>query len=354
MYGVVNDVTHMEKKFTIKQVIILLEIIFNASSVVFNLIFSAKNKIKLQESHGLMSLLSNKLRFGSKVILTSESAKKIHTVLLTLLVFLIAEEVVMFCAALVIENVDKHLLTRMCTLEIFIFTNATLGLYCMQLLYLYESIFDKCYKDIETYLDQLPDISKSTVATTEALHSGAALIDRLRKLQRLYMCLRRNFLLNENFLQPEVFIIFTADICVLMIGYGYFAVMFAQGAVTLLKYDFIIVIKSLAFILAWTNICYHAQRVATMVGKNYVQISSFKLVFQSQDILSFLFKCPVSKLSSLESAQIEMLINTLILQKPQLKASDIFTVGTELLASVKIFSDTGCNHNICCRSWERC
>jgi hypothetical protein len=83
-------------------------------------------------------------------------------------------------------------------------------------------------------------------------------------------------------------------------------------------------------------------------------VSSFKLVFQSQDILSFLFKCPVSKLSALESAQIEMMINTLILQKPQLKASDIFTVGTELLASVKIFSDIGCNHNICCRSWERC
>jgi hypothetical protein len=55
--------------------------------------------------------------------------------------------------------------------------------------------------------------------------------------------------------------------------------------------------------------------------------------------LSFLFKRPVSKLSALESAQIEMLITTLILQKPQLKASDIFIVGTGFLASVKIHTE---------------
>ncbi|CAH1367214.1 unnamed protein product, partial [Tenebrio molitor] len=132
------------------------------------------------------------------------------------------------------------------------------------------------------------------------------------------MCLRRNFLLNEQFLYPEILIIFSVDICVLMIGYGYFAVMFAQGAVALLKFDVFIIVKSLAFFLAFSNVCYQAQRVATM----------------SQDILSFLFKRPVSKLSALESAQIEMLITTLILQKPQLKASDIFIVGTGFLASV--------------------
>jgi hypothetical protein len=40
-------------------------------------------------------------------------------------------------------------------------------------------------------------------------------------------------------------------------------------------------------------------------------------------------------LSPLESAQIEMLITTLTLQKPQMKVSDILTIGTRLLASVK-------------------
>jgi hypothetical protein len=339
MYGVINDVNHMEKKFTTKQVVILLEIVFTATSVVFNLIFLAKNKIKLQESHGLMSLFNNKFKFGAEVILTSESAKKVHTILLTLFVFLIVEEVVMFCGALIIENIDKDLLVRMCTVEFFIFTNASLGLYCTQLFYVYEYIFDKCFQDIQKYLEQVSDFSESTVTTSEALRSGAALIDRLRKLQRLYMCLRRNFLLNEQFLYPEILIIFSVDICVLMIGYGYFAVMFAQGAVALLKFDVFIIVKSLAFFLAFSNVCYQAQRVATMVRDSLERISIIKLLLQSQDILSFLFKRPVSKLSALESAQIEMLITTLILQKPQLKASDIFIVGTGFLASVKIHSE---------------
>jgi hypothetical protein len=63
------------------------------------------------------------------------------------------------------------------------------------------------------------------------------------------------------------------------------------------------------------------------------------LLLQSQDILSFLFRCPISKLTPLESAQIEMLITTLTLQKPQLNI-DIFTIGTGLLASVRI----NCKH----------
>ncbi|KAF2900674.1 hypothetical protein ILUMI_05510 [Ignelater luminosus] len=54
----------------------------------------------------------------------------------------------------------------------------------------------------------------------------------------------------------------------------------------------------------------------------------------SEDLLSFLFKYPISKLSAAEAAQVEMLITTLTIQKPVLRASDMFTVGTRLLASI--------------------
>ncbi|KAF2900677.1 hypothetical protein ILUMI_05513, partial [Ignelater luminosus] len=53
-----------------------------------------------------------------------------------------------------------------------------------------------------------------------------------------------------------------------------------------------------------------------------------------EDILSFLLKYPISKLSPTEAAQVETLITTLTIQKPVLRASDIFTVGTKLLASI--------------------
>ncbi|KAF5302953.1 hypothetical protein FQR65_LT19054 [Abscondita terminalis] len=60
----------------------------------------------------------------------------------------------------------------------------------------------------------------------------------------------------------------------------------------------------------------------------------FKALLVSDDILSFLFKYPISKLSVSEASQIEMLIKTIVYQKPVLRASDIFVVSTKLLASV--------------------
>ncbi|KAK4874528.1 hypothetical protein RN001_013888 [Aquatica leii] len=60
-----------------------------------------------------------------------------------------------------------------------------------------------------------------------------------------------------------------------------------------------------------------------------------RLLASSEDILSFLFKYPISKLSAAETAQVETLIIALNLHKPVLNASDIFLVGTRLLASVE-------------------
>ncbi|KAG5886585.1 hypothetical protein JTB14_011297 [Gonioctena quinquepunctata] len=56
--------------------------------------------------------------------------------------------------------------------------------------------------------------------------------------------------------------------------------------------------------------------------------------FQNEDVLSFLFKYPISKLTREEAAQVEMLVATLTLQKPVVKASDTITVGRRLLASI--------------------
>ncbi|CAH1971595.1 unnamed protein product [Acanthoscelides obtectus] len=56
----------------------------------------------------------------------------------------------------------------------------------------------------------------------------------------------------------------------------------------------------------------------------------------SDDVTICMFQYPVSKLTKLEAAQFEMLIKTLIIQKPLVKASDIVTINSQLLASVSI------------------
>ncbi|KAF2881816.1 hypothetical protein ILUMI_24372 [Ignelater luminosus] len=67
-----------------------------------------------------------------------------------------------------------------------------------------------------------------------------------------------------------------------------------------------------------------------------ILIETEKLHYVGEDIQSFLFKYPISKLSVAEAAQVEMLMITLRIQKPMFLASDIFTVDTRLLASVSV------------------
>ncbi|KAF2905288.1 hypothetical protein ILUMI_00882 [Ignelater luminosus] len=63
-------------------------------------------------------------------------------------------------------------------------------------------------------------------------------------------------------------------------------------------------------------------------------------IFQNDDMLSFLYKYPINKLSKAEATQVEMLITTLYKQKPILRPSDIFTAGTKVFAPVSIIIDS--------------
>ncbi|XP_045461783.1 uncharacterized protein LOC123671927 isoform X3 [Harmonia axyridis] len=72
----------------------------------------------------------------------------------------------------------------------------------------------------------------------------------------------------------------------------------------------------------------------SVIGVTNLCVDVESLNHLSDDTLSFLFKYPISKLSETEAYQVEMLIYTLSTHKPTIKASDIFTVGTKLLASI--------------------
>ncbi|XP_068892411.1 uncharacterized protein [Tenebrio molitor] len=270
VYGVINDVKHIERHFTIKQVLIVLEILFNTSTVVFNFIYLAKNKIKLQEAHGLMSLLDSRFRFGVDMILTKESARNLYRILLWLSVLLLVEEITMFCVALIVDNIDNELLIRMCILEICIFSNATLGLFCMQHLFVYKAMFTHCFHEIEKSLVHLSAAHDS--------NTKVAFFNKIQKLQRLYMCLRRNLLLNEDFFQPEIFITYSIDVCLLLIGYSYFALMFFRGEVVPLKFDVYLILKSSAVVIAFSALCYEAEQLANTVCHN-LYASPNKILF---------------------------------------------------------------------------
>ncbi|RZC40214.1 uncharacterized protein BDFB_010910, partial [Asbolus verrucosus] len=169
----------------------------------------------------------------------------------------------MFSVTIIIEEVNSELLIRMSALEIILIFNASIGLYVLQFLNVYRRMLEKCFAEIEKYLDDFHELSQVHISIKSS--KNISLVERLQKLQRLYMCLRRNFQINEEHLQPGVIIIYTVDMCLLLIGYTYFAVLFVDGEVPILKFDAYVLIKSGATVLAFSYLCYEAQQVYTVV-----------------------------------------------------------------------------------------
>ncbi|KAJ3663179.1 hypothetical protein Zmor_007485 [Zophobas morio] len=312
IFGIYHDIIHISGKFTPKHVILYLEIVFNATTIIFNFVFVLKHETKLRESQGLIELINNKFKFGVYTILPANAAKFLYRLCLFLVLVFVSEELVMFNAIFAFENMDNELFVRLFILQVIILSLGGLGFFAIQMFFLYDRLFKRCYYEIEKFL------SRQLVSAEVSQISGRVFINRLQKLQRLYMCLRRNFKVNEELLQPTVILVFTVYVCLLLIGYGYFATTFVMGHVGMLKFDLFILAKSLGLALWFCYLCYEAQMISMM----------------NEKIVSYLFKYPVSKLNPIESAQVETLISTLTLLKPEMRASDIVTLGTGLLVSM--------------------
>ncbi|KAJ3663185.1 hypothetical protein Zmor_007490 [Zophobas morio] len=301
--GIINDLLQIRGKITTKHLLLILEILIGASTIIVNIQCLFKSPSKIQELHGLISLINKKTVFEVTEVLSASSAGKIYDLLLFLVLILIVEEVATFFRTVIAEKLDSVLLVRMFAIEMIIFCNISIAYYLVQFLNLYHIMFENCYEELRQCL---------------RTKTHARLLTKLQKLQRFYMCLRRNFKLNELFFRSGMIIIYTIDVCLLLIGFSYLVVVLNEQDVNLLKFDWFVIVKSLALVAIFCIFCYEAERI----------------LIQTQNTLSLLFQCSLTKLSSLESAQVELIIQTFVVLKPNLNISYIFNVNTGLLASV--------------------
>ncbi|KAJ3663176.1 hypothetical protein Zmor_007482 [Zophobas morio] len=191
------------------------------------------------------------------------------------------------------------------TLLIFLLTYFSTFVVVLTMVEAYFLLFGKCQHQMKMVIAQ------------RDIFSARFLKRRLRKLQKLHMVLSLNFQIIQE----------TFNFSLLLFWFGGTTIMIGNifGLSNYVFYD-----EELS-----------ENAIVTLVVSVFGALSTTYLIFKldklgnvSEDILSFLFQCPVSKLNPLESAQIEMLIYTLTLQKPVLKASDIFVLKTGLIASV--------------------
>ncbi|KAF2900675.1 hypothetical protein ILUMI_05511 [Ignelater luminosus] len=185
---------------------------------------------------------------------------------------------------------------------------------------LYKTLFKKCLRKIESVLvnhlgiaQGRPNYDNQHVVLEDSSHD-IGFEEKLKRLKCLYVSLVFNFNQLSSFSHPA-FLLWWLELVGLFIIHFYM-VMKAYGDSDI---DQILLnLKTyygVLFVVYYTAMADEVRKV-------------------NQDILSFLFKYPISKLSSTEAAQVEMLITTLTVRKPVLKASDIFTISTSLLASI--------------------
>nr|XP_023022813.1 uncharacterized protein LOC111511034 [Leptinotarsa decemlineata] len=160
------------------------------------------------------------------------------------------------------------------------------------------------------YIKVQVDLSDEVESSKLALPQGRNINAHARMCKKMALMYRY---LNE-YLNPTFLIFLITSVAILIINIYIF--------ITPWSVKHLLEIRS----LQW--------RTGLLIVMLFVNVTEVDLQQMNEDVLSFLFKYPISKLTRQEAAQVEMLVATLILQKPVVRASDTITIGRRLLASI--------------------
>lgn len=277
--GFLNDLYHLDGDASTKSLLIILEAMFYVITIWCNFLCTFNNRTKIQELHGLITLILNKSRFFVDKILTTRAATQVYAFLMLVITLLTLEEITSCLNTLVTEELNLNLIIRIIGIEFIVWCNASIGIYILQFLGLYYFLFSQCYKEIQNCLT--PACSSQFIIIKERYtFKKQCLVYRLQKLQRLYMCLQKNFKLNEKFIEPGIIITYTVGICLLSLCYCYLAVLMIKSEITgFIQFDYYILIKSMALVVLFVCFCYAGQKVYNLVCSKLSSLLNLIILF---------------------------------------------------------------------------
>nr|XP_015833217.1 PREDICTED: uncharacterized protein LOC103312264 isoform X3 [Tribolium castaneum] len=264
---------------------------------------------QIMHFNGILLIIQKRVEQFNKHIVDEMFQAKIYSILFKncipfFLVFALILAIIFYSRA----NFNAETIFEALTVSVIFLVNMSLFVSVLFCLEIYVLLFGKCYIQVKQILghDNLKSLAK-----------------HIQHVQVFHHCVFLNFRLICRIFKVHV-ILFMFCGCLILVGNFYLFVSYIQECKSYTNEELV------RFVLCFFGV----------FGSIKVLFKLRELHVLSQDILSFLFKCPISKLNKLESAQVEMLIATLTIQKPEVKVSDIFTIGTGLLASVKNFQIT--------------
>ncbi|KAF2899422.1 hypothetical protein ILUMI_06753 [Ignelater luminosus] len=295
---------------------LLVEILFSVGAATCWIFSLSKYKEKVIELNGLSAIIENRQFYGINTFLSTGTTKIFlrRIYLMISFIVLIDFNFILYCLDEE-KDIEVHLLLLKVVMIAFCsYAQAAAILQCLLSTCLYVTLYQKCFFHIEKALDQRIIHQKRQICQKQQIAQVFPLEVTLQRLIRLYLGLTYNHRQLVVYMNPSFTIWWLVLMSILILCFYFLVIVYIRSEFG----DPLLVSRSYGSVFG--IIMY----VATIERLNIM----------SQDILSFLFKYPISKLSRAEAAQVELLITTLNIQKPVLNASDIFTVGTRLLASI--------------------
>ncbi|KAG5879178.1 hypothetical protein JTB14_037436 [Gonioctena quinquepunctata] len=265
------------------------------------------NKHVMKYTKDIVNIIENRRYYGIQSILSGKQSKTLQTSVASVIVFT-AVYVSTFVISSLLKNFGYKIIIYGTAKSIHDIIVVCVAFNLIFIEIIYHMILKNFNRIVKEHL--------STALDKRNKNQIPFLVEKLQNLQKFYIAIYKNH--KEHVLSVGNLVYYVSQvnnvIFVLVFTYLYYSYCWMNNIAA--EYFFLCDVFVLTFITK-------------------VFFDKVDAVFHSnEDLLSYLYTYPISKLSESEAAQVEILITTLTLEKPELSASNIFTVGTDLLASI--------------------
>ena len=268
---VIKDLVTIYQDLEPQHLFTFMEVSINICVIYCNTSYILATKEKVKEYNGLLAIVDNK--YGMDFVISEESSQHINKKMKTLITVLSIFELLNLGVVVAVNSTDFIKWMRVLPSELSTMALITLQVHLIQNSEIYTSLVHKCLSEIESSLTSCQGIFVS---------------EKLQMMQRLYMALRRNFILSGNFFSPSAIVFYIMNTVLLIICQTYVVLLYFRGKVEVYASCSQIFVKSLVVVVGQIVFCFQSENLSSLI----------------QQPMSFLMKFPLSRLSNNEASKV--------------------------------------------------
>lgn len=272
-----KNMSEIYKNVEPKHLVNIIQISINSCVIYSDMLHIFSTKYKVEEYNGLLKILNQNILSDLTSSFSYDLLDKIKTSMQYLVLALLTYEIINTCFLFYLNWNNLNNWLNFISSEISMFSIKALFVCFVQTILIYSTLLQKFFEDLKTVLKQ---------------HEDHGFTEKLKSKQRLYMSLRKLFLLNTKYFSTSVTIVYIANAVILIICLNYLLLLYIRGRIVFDTRDYQILIRSVIVIMVKTYLCLKAEKMNEL----------------TQKALTFLLKHPLNKLDNKEALQVRKIM----------------------------------------------